>query len=153
MNPPAFRRATVRVRVPATSANLGPGFDALGLALDLVDELSARVLDAGLAIEVAGEGERLPRDEGHLVVRAMRATFDPYAGPPQLIFAFEAAVIGGAGSLWGTLLGGIVLGLAQSIGAQIIPQGFLIAGHGAFLVVLLARLYRGEFRLRRRTAA
>lgn len=84
---------------------------------------------------------------------AMRATFDPYAGPPQLIFAFEAAVIGGAGSLWGTLLGGIVLGLAQSIGAQIIPQGFLIAGHGAFLVVLLARLYRGEFRLRRRTAA
>jgi branched-chain amino acid transport system permease protein len=84
---------------------------------------------------------------------AMRATFDPYAGPPQLIFAFEAAVIGGAGSLWGTLLGGIVLGLAQSIGAQIIPQGFLIAGHVAFLVVLLARLYRGGFRLGRRPAA
>jgi branched-chain amino acid transport system permease protein len=84
---------------------------------------------------------------------AMRATFDPYAGPPQLIFAFEAAVIGGAGSLWGTLLGGIVLGLAQSIGAQIIPQGFLIAGHAAFLAVLLARLYRGEFRLRRRKPA
>jgi branched-chain amino acid transport system permease protein len=83
----------------------------------------------------------------------MRATFDPYAGPPQLIFAFEAAVIGGAGSLWGTLLGGIVLGLAQSIGAQIIPQGFLIAGHLAFLVVLLARLYRGEFRWLRRGAA
>ncbi len=80
---------------------------------------------------------------------AMRATFDPYAGAPQLIFAFEAAVIGGAGSLWGTLLGGIVLGVAQSVGAQIVPQGFLIAGHLAFLVVLFARLYRGRARLPR----
>src|SRR5208283_2933961 len=73
----------------------------------------------------------------------MRATFDPYAGAPQLIFAFEAAVIGGAGSLWGTLIGGIVLGVAQNIGAQINPQGFFIAGHAIFLVVLFARLYWG----------
>ena len=72
---------------------------------------------------------------------AMRATFDPYTGPQQLIFAFEAVVIGGAGSLWGTLIGGIVLGIAQSIGAQIHSQGFLIAGHVTFLVVLLARVY------------
>ena len=72
---------------------------------------------------------------------AMRATFDPYTGPLQLIFAFEAVVIGGAGSLWGTLVGGIVLGVAQSIGAQIHPQGFLIAGHVVFLAVLLARIY------------
>lgn len=72
---------------------------------------------------------------------AMRATFDPYTGPQQLIFAFEAVVIGGAGSLWGTLIGGVVLGVAQSIGAQIHPQGFLIAGHVVFLVILLARLY------------
>lgn len=71
---------------------------------------------------------------------AMRATFDPYAGAPQLIFAFEAAVIGGAGSLWGTLVGGMVLGVAQSLGAQISPQGFLITGHLAFLVSLFARL-------------
>ena len=71
----------------------------------------------------------------------MRATFDPYAGPPQLIFAFEAAVIGGAGSLWGTLIGGVVLGVAQSVGAQIAPQGFFIAGHAVFLIVLFARLY------------
>jgi branched-chain amino acid transport system permease protein len=84
---------------------------------------------------------------------AMRATFDPYAGAPQLIFAFEATVIGGAGSLWGTLLGGVVLGVAQSLGAQIIPQGFLLGGHLVFLVILVARLYRGQFRLpRRRTA-
>ena len=72
---------------------------------------------------------------------AMRATFDPYAGGPQLIFAFEAAVIGGAGSLWGTLVGGIVLGVAQSVGAEISPQGFLIAGHAVFLAILFARLF------------
>lgn len=70
----------------------------------------------------------------------MRATFEPYSGAPQLIFAFEAAVIGGAGSLWGTLIGGIVLGVAQNIGAQINPQGFLIAGHAVFLLILFARL-------------
>jgi branched-chain amino acid transport system permease protein len=72
---------------------------------------------------------------------AMRATFDPYAGSPQLLFAFEAAVIGGAGSLWGTLFGGIILGVAQSIGAKISPQGFLIAGHVVFLAILFARVY------------
>ncbi|RUM23331.1 branched-chain amino acid ABC transporter permease [Rhizobium vallis] len=76
---------------------------------------------------------------------AMRATFNPYSGGPQLLFAFEAAVIGGAGSLWGTLLGGIVLGLAQSLGAQIHPQGFLIGGHIAFLLVLFVRLHQFGF--------
>jgi len=72
---------------------------------------------------------------------AIRATFDPYTGPQQLIFAFEAVVIGGTGSLWGTLIGGVVLGIAQSIGAQIHSQGFLIAGHATFLIVLLARVF------------
>lgn len=70
----------------------------------------------------------------------MRATFTPYSGPTQLVFAFEAAVIGGSGSLWGTLIGGIVLGVAQTIGAQINPQGFLLAGHLVFLVILVARV-------------
>lgn len=74
---------------------------------------------------------------------AMRATFDPYTGPYQLIFAFEAVIIGG-GSLWGTLVGGIVLGVAQSLGAQVHPQGFLIAGHVVFLMVLLARVYAAD---------
>jgi branched-chain amino acid transport system permease protein len=88
---------------------------------------------------------------------AMRATFDPYAGAPQLIFAFEAAVIGGAGSLWGTLIGGVVLGVAQNIGAQINPQGFFIAGHAIFLAVLFGRLFLGGrgaliLNLRRRRA-
>ena len=73
---------------------------------------------------------------------AMRATFSAYAGAPQLLFAFETAVIGGAGSLWGTLVGGIVLGLAQSLGAQLHPQGFLIGGHVVFLLVVFLRLFR-----------
>jgi branched-chain amino acid transport system permease protein len=82
----------------------------------------------------------------------MRVTFDPYAGAPQLIYAFEAAVIGGAGSLWGTLAGGLVLGVAQNFGAQVAPQGFLLAGHLVFLAVLLARLYGGGLQLRWRAA-
>jgi len=71
----------------------------------------------------------------------MRGTFDAYSGSAQLLFAFEAAVIGGAGSVWGTLIGGIVLALAQSIGATISPLGFLIAGHGVFLIVLFVRIW------------
>jgi branched-chain amino acid transport system permease protein len=67
---------------------------------------------------------------------AIRSTFYPFAGPTQLIFAFEAVVIGGMGSLWGTLVGGIVLGVAQTIGAQIDPQYSVLAGHLVFLAVL-----------------
>jgi branched-chain amino acid transport system permease protein len=78
----------------------------------------------------------------------LRATFDPYAGGMQLIFAFEATVIGGVGSLWGTLIGGVVLGVAQSLGALINPQGFFIGGHVVFLAVLFARLTLGDWRWR-----
>jgi branched-chain amino acid transport system permease protein len=82
----------------------------------------------------------------------LRATFNPYSGGMQLLFAFEAVVIGGFGSLWGTLIGGIVLGIAQNLGAFITPHGFLIAGHGFFLAVLIARLYLAPLvdRVRRR---
>lgn len=66
-----------------------------------------------------------------------RATFDPVAGPGRLIYAFEAVIIGGLGSLWGTLLGGIVLGLAQTIGARIDPEWQILFGHLAFLLVLI----------------
>ncbi len=69
----------------------------------------------------------------------MRSTFDPYAGGGQLIFAFEAVVIGGTGSLWGTLLGAIALGIAQNLGAALNPNGFLIAGHLLFFCVLAVR--------------
>ena len=66
----------VRVRVPATSANLGPGFDALGLALTLHDEVEAWISESGLSIEISGEGADLAdAGEDHLVVRAMRAAF------------------------------------------------------------------------------
>jgi branched-chain amino acid transport system permease protein len=67
---------------------------------------------------------------------AVRSTFEPSSGPTQLIFAFEAVVIGGFGSLWGTLVGGIVLGVAQTIGAEINPQYSVLAGHLVFLAVL-----------------
>jgi homoserine kinase len=68
----------VFVRVPATSANLGPGFDALGLALGLHDEVEVRVTPSGLSIEVTGEGAADVADarDKHLIVRALRATFD-----------------------------------------------------------------------------
>ena len=67
----------VRVRVPATSANLGPGFDALGLALTLYDDLEVRAAAQGLAIEVTGEGAQTAgAGEDHLIVRAMRAAFE-----------------------------------------------------------------------------
>ncbi|MGA2129438.1 MAG: branched-chain amino acid ABC transporter permease, partial [Xanthobacteraceae bacterium] len=65
-----------------------------------------------------------------------RANFDPTIGPARLIYAFEAVIIGGLGSLWGTLAGGIVVGVAQTIGARINPEWQILAGHVAFLIVL-----------------
>src|SRR5690349_25078036 len=81
-----FVTGPVAVRTPATSANLGPGFDALGLALTFYDDLSARVTDGGFSVTVLGEGAgELPTGADHLVVKAMLATFDE-AGerPPGL---------------------------------------------------------------------
>jgi homoserine kinase len=73
----------VRVRVPGSSANLGPGFDSLGLALGLYDEVEVSVAAEGVAVEVAGEGAgRVPCDENHLVVRAMRAAWDVVGDAP-----------------------------------------------------------------------
>lgn len=69
----------------------------------------------------------------------IRANFDPTIGPARLIFAFEAVIIGGLGSLWGTLAGGIVIGVAQTTGAAINPEWQILAGHLAFLVVLIVR--------------
>ena len=66
----------------------------------------------------------------------LRANFDPTIGPGRLLYAFEAVIIGGVGSFWGTLAGGIVLGLAQTVGARINPEWQILSGHLAFLVVL-----------------
>ena len=68
-----------------------------------------------------------------------RAPFDPSIGPARLIYAFEAVIIGGLGSLWGTLAGGIVVGVAQTVGARINPEWQILAGHVAFLIVLVLR--------------
>lgn len=73
------------------------------------------------------------------VLMAIRTTFDPAAGPIRLIFAFEAVIIGGLGSLWGTLLGGMVLGVAQAFGAALSPNWQILAGHIAFLFILVVR--------------
>lgn len=69
----------------------------------------------------------------------VRANFDPTIGPARLIYAFEAVIIGGLGSLWGTLAGGIIIGVAQTVGAAIDPEWQILSGHIAFLVVLLIR--------------
>ena len=69
----------------------------------------------------------------------IRTSFDPSIGPSRLLFAFEAVIIGGLGSIWGTLAGGIILGLAQNIGAKINPGWQILAGHVAFLLILLVR--------------
>jgi branched-chain amino acid transport system permease protein len=70
---------------------------------------------------------------------AIRANFDPFMGPGRLIFGFEAVIIGGLGNIWGTLAGGVILGVAQAIGAQLDPGWQVLAGHVAFLVVLAFR--------------
>lgn len=73
------------------------------------------------------------------MIFAMRASFDPAAGPLRLIFAFEAVVIGGLGSLWGTLIGGLVLGLTQTVVSYYDPSSSILAGHLVFLAVLAFR--------------
>ncbi|RSM40841.1 branched-chain amino acid ABC transporter permease [Actinoplanes sp. ATCC 53533] len=73
------------------------------------------------------------------VFLGMRTTFDPSLGPGRLIFAFEAVVIGGIGNVWGTLLGGVVLGVAQTLGAQVSPAYSVLSGHLVFLAVLILR--------------
>ncbi len=73
------------------------------------------------------------------VFLGIRTSFDPAIGPGRLIFGFEAVIIGGLGNLWGTLAGGIILGVSQNIGAQIHPGWQTLAGHLAFLFVLAVR--------------
>jgi len=69
----------------------------------------------------------------------MRTNLGPTDGPVRLLYAFEAVIIGGLGSLWGTLAGGMLLGVAQALGAAINPGWGILAGHLVFLVVLMVR--------------
>jgi branched-chain amino acid transport system permease protein len=73
------------------------------------------------------------------VLFGIRTIFAPSAGPIRLILAFEAVIIGGLGSMWGTLIGGMILGIAQAIGAALNPTWQILAGHVAFLAILIVR--------------
>jgi len=73
------------------------------------------------------------------VFLGIRTNFDPSIGPTRLIFAFEAIIIGGLGNLWGTLVGGVILGVAQTLGARINPGYQVLAGHIVFLTILTLR--------------
>lgn len=119
---PAFRAAAVRVRVPASSANLGPGFDAFGLSLGLYDDVVVRVADSGLNIDIAGEGsETLPRDESHLLVRSLRTAFDLLGGQPrglEVVCANRIPHGRGLGSSSAAICAGIVAARAVTIGGD-----------------------------------
>ncbi|MBV9293073.1 MAG: homoserine kinase [Frankiales bacterium] len=120
---PTFRAAPVRVRVPATSANLGPGFDALGLALALYDDVVARITDEpGLSIDVAGMGAAtVARNARNLVVRAMRATFDRLGGRPrglELVCANRIPHGRGLGSSAAAIVAGVMAARALVAGGN-----------------------------------
>ncbi len=111
-----FVAGPVTVQVPATSANLGPGFDCLGLALELADTLVGEVVADGLAVDVVGEGvDALPLDERHLVVRSMRACFDALGERPtglRLRCTNRIPHSRGMGSSSAAIVGGLVLARA-----------------------------------------
>lgn len=111
-----FTDGPVTVEVPATSANLGPGFDTLGLALDLCDTLVGEVVGSGLEIELDGEGaDRLPRDERHLVVQTMRRAFEELGRRPpglRLRCVNRIPQSRGLGSSSAAIVGGLALARA-----------------------------------------
>ena len=115
----------VVVRAPATSANLGPGFDSLGLALALHDVVTARIIGSGLEIEVSGHGEETAAaGEDHLVVRAMRAAFAALGGqPPGIALQCRNAIPQGYGL--GSSAAAIVAGLlaARALAGAADPSG------------------------------
>jgi branched-chain amino acid transport system permease protein len=124
-------------RTPIGRAIRATAADAEAAELSGVTAARVHRIAAGIALALAALAGTL---------LAMRGLISPYSGPGQLIFAFEAVVIGGIGSLWGTLLGGIVLGVAQSLGSWLSPQYFQISGHFIFLTVLGVRLWRAHLR-------
>jgi len=119
-----FVEGAVRVSVPATSANLGPGFDSLGLALSLRDELEATVTDDGLTVQVLGAGaDNVPRDGTHLVVRSMRAGFEAMgAVPPGLLVQCHNRIphARGMGSSSAAIVAGLALARGLVAGGQLL---------------------------------
>lgn len=132
----SFVDGPVVVSVPATSANLGPGFDSLGLALGLRDRLTGEVRASGLEVEVAGEGaDDVPLDEEHLVVRAMRAAFDEMGAQPSgLRLRCDNTIphARGLGSSSAAIVGGIALARALVAGGTLLlddDAAFRLAAH------------------------
>ncbi|WP_110208752.1 homoserine kinase [Nocardioides daejeonensis] len=151
-----FVAGAVHVRVPATSANLGPGFDTLGLALELYDDLVAEVVPEGLQVEVTGAGAgEVPLDETHLVIRSMRLAFDAMGVEPsglrvrctnriphaRGLGSSSAAIVGGIGLARALVVDGVerlsddgILQLAASEEghpdnvAPAVGGGFVVAG-------------------------
>lgn len=123
MTRPSFRAAPVTVEVPATSANLGPGFDVFGLALEMRDVLAAQVLDEPkLDLQIAGEeSDNLRKDAKNLVVKAMYAAFDAMGGKPRGLALRCGNVIPhgrGLGSSAAAIVGGMVLARALVLGGH-----------------------------------
>lgn len=164
-----FRSGPVRVLVPASSANIGPGFDSMGLALAVYDELIAMVTeDEGVLVEVAGEGENeVPRDERHLVAQAMQAAFDAMGvRPAGFVLRCRNAIPHGRGlgSSAAAIIGGMALARAMVMGSDISfddeallatattmeshPDNLAAALHGGFTVAWLGAADRpGAVRL------
>ena len=127
-----FLPGPVTVEVPATSANLGPGFDCLGLALELTDVLVAEIAEAGIEVVVEGEGaDDVPLDESHLVVRSMWAAFAVLGTtPPGLLLQCRNRIPHGRGmgSSSAAIVGGIVLARALvTDGAERMPDEAVLA--------------------------
>lgn len=117
MAKPTFKANPIQIQVPATSANLGPGFDCFGLALGMHDRYIAQVLDEDvLDIDISGEGsDELPRDAKHLLVKAMHKGFDYLGGRPKGLAIRTLNVIPhgrGLGSSAAAIVGGLVLARA-----------------------------------------
>ncbi len=122
MAAPMFRAASLRIKVPASSANLGPGYDSFGLALGLYDEIVIRVGETGLDIDVAGEGaDKVRRDGRNLVAKAMFTAFDRLGGRPRGI---EVRCLNriphgrGLGSSAAAIVGGIMAARALTVGGD-----------------------------------
>ena len=128
-----FVEGPVALSVPATSANLGPGYDSMGMALELRDRLTARVTSSGLQVEVRGEGAgEVPLDERHLVVRAMRTGFEALGQqPPGLALTCHNVIPQGRGL--GSSSAAIVAGL--SLARALVAGGSLVVDDDALLAL------------------
>jgi homoserine kinase len=120
---PTFKAQPVQVQVPASSANLGPGFDCLGLALNMHDRYMAQVMDEpGVDIDVTGEGaDNIPTTDKNLVIKAMHKGFDFLGGRPRGIALRQLNVIPhgrGLGSSAAAIVGGLALARALVLGGN-----------------------------------